>query len=47
VGGAPQDWLGVRLDRDPDWDEVTSIVDEAYRLVAPHYLITRLDTDEP
>jgi len=36
-------WLGVRLDRDPDWDEVTSIVDEAYRLVAPKRLVARLD----
>jgi hypothetical protein len=36
-------WLGVRLDRDPDGDELVSIVDEAYRLVAPKYLVARLD----
>jgi hypothetical protein len=38
-------WLGVRLDRDPDWDELVSIVEEAYRLVAPKRLIARLDAD--
>jgi hypothetical protein len=38
-------WLGVRLDRDPDWDELVSIVDEAYRLVAPKRLVARLDAD--
>jgi hypothetical protein len=36
-------WLGVRLDRDPDGDELVSIVDEAYRLVAPKYLVARPD----
>jgi hypothetical protein len=28
-------WLGVRLDRDLDWDEVAGIIEDAYRLVAP------------
>jgi hypothetical protein len=23
-------WLGVRLDRDPDWDEVAGLVEEAH-----------------
>jgi hypothetical protein len=36
-------WLGVRLDRDPDWDEVTEIVTDAYRTVAPKTLVARLD----
>jgi hypothetical protein len=40
------DWIGVRLDRDPDWDEVTSIVREAYRLVAPKRLVAELDADD-
>ena len=31
-------WLGVRLDRDPDWDEVAAIVTEAYCCVAPKTL---------
>jgi len=28
-------WMGLRLDIDPDWDEVAGILDEAYRCVAP------------
>ncbi len=41
-------WLGVRLDTDPDWDEVAALVEDAYRLVAPKTLIARLDgQDDP
>lgn len=36
VGG--RGWLGVRLDRDPDWDEIAEIVRDAYREVAPRKL---------
>jgi hypothetical protein len=36
-------WLGVRLDRSPDWDEVEDIVEEAYRTVAIKRLLTQLD----
>lgn len=36
-------WLGVRLDVDPDWDEIGAIVEQAYRLVAPAALVRRLD----
>ena len=36
-------WLGVRLDRDLDWDEITGIVGDAYRQVAPRPLVTQLD----
>lgn len=36
-------WLGVRLDRDLDWDEITGIVGDAYRQVAPQRLVTQLD----
>ncbi|WP_007023309.1 MmcQ/YjbR family DNA-binding protein [Saccharomonospora iraqiensis] len=35
-------WLGVRLDVDVDWAEVTEIVTDAYRLVAPKSLAARL-----
>ena len=35
-------WLGVRLDVDPDWDEVASIVEDAYRCVATKKLIAQL-----
>jgi hypothetical protein len=40
-------WLGVRLDRDLDWDEVAGIVEDAYRLVAPKTLVAGLDAPEP
>jgi hypothetical protein len=36
-------WLGVRLDRSPDWDEVAGIVEDAYRTVAIKRLLTQLD----
>jgi hypothetical protein len=32
-------WIGVRLDRSPDWTEVAEIVEDAYRTVAgPRHL---------
>ena len=36
-------WLGVRLDRALDWDEVGDIVEEAYRTVATKRLLVQLD----
>jgi hypothetical protein len=36
-------WVGVRLDRDVDWDEVAGIVEDAYRVIAPTSLVARLD----
>lgn len=38
-------WVGLRLDIDPDWDEVADVLDEAYRKVAPKRLIAELDAD--
>ncbi|MEM9561870.1 MAG: MmcQ/YjbR family DNA-binding protein [Actinomycetota bacterium] len=38
-------WIGVRLDVDPDWDEIAGILAEAYRLVAPKKLVAELDRD--
>jgi hypothetical protein len=35
-------WVGVRIDRDPDWDEIAEIVRDAYRQVAPKALIAQL-----
>jgi hypothetical protein len=32
-------WVGVRLDGDPDWDEVAELVEDAWRLVAPKRLL--------
>ena len=36
-------WVGVRIDLDPDWDEIAEIVGEAYRCVAPKRLLAQLD----
>jgi hypothetical protein len=39
----PSGWIGVRLDRDPDWDEIAAICEDAFRKVAPKTLVRRLD----
>jgi hypothetical protein len=39
----PRGWLGVMLDRDPDWCEVAAICTDAYRRVAPKTLVAELD----
>jgi hypothetical protein len=36
-------WIGLRLDRDVDWDEVRDVLHDAYRQVAPATLVRRLD----
>jgi hypothetical protein len=42
VGG--RGWLGVRLDKDVDWDEVAVMCEEAFRTVVPKKLVAALDT---
>ena len=40
------DWVGMRLDLlpdGPDWQEVAEILMDAYRQVAPKFLVARLD----
>jgi hypothetical protein len=39
----PSGWIGVRLDRDVDWDEVREILADSYRKVAPKFLVKQLD----
>jgi predicted DNA-binding protein (MmcQ/YjbR family) len=34
----PKGWIGLRLDADPDWTEVTALVRQSFRLVAPKRL---------
>ena len=36
-------WLGVYLDVAVDWDEVSAIVEDAYRVVAPAKLVATLE----
>ncbi len=40
-------WLGVRLDRDPDWDEIADLCEDAYRTVASARLVQQLDAEGP
>ena len=40
----PSGWVGVRLDRQVDWDEVREILTDSYRKVAPKTLLKQLDT---
>ena len=41
----PSGWIGVYLDKNPDWDEVRDLLRDAYRLVAPKRLLTQLETE--
>jgi hypothetical protein len=43
----PSGWIGVRLDRDVDWDEVAEILADSYRKVAPKTLVKQLDAERP
>ena len=31
-------WVGMRLDREPDWREVATVVTRSYKLIAPKRL---------
>jgi predicted DNA-binding protein (MmcQ/YjbR family) len=39
----PSGWVGVWLDRDPDWAEVDDLMRDSYRLTAPKRLQAVLD----
>ncbi len=39
----PSGWIGVRLDRDIDWDVVEGLLEDGYRAVAPKRAIKQLD----
>jgi hypothetical protein len=38
-------WLGVRLDHEPDWDQIAALVEVAFRAVAPAGLVALLESD--
>ena len=38
-------WLGVYLDVPVDWDLIENLVADAYRIVAPKRLLSKLDAD--
>ena len=35
-------WVGMRLDRGPDWNEVSALAGRSYRLIAPKRLAARV-----
>ena len=39
----PSGWVGVRLDRGVDWDDVDGLLREGYRLAAPRKLAALVD----
>jgi hypothetical protein len=43
VGGAG--WVGVRLDRGTSWDEIATVIEQAYLTVAPPSLAAKLRGD--
>jgi hypothetical protein len=38
----PSGWIGIRLDRNPDWAEVAELMKDSYRLVAPKRLLSSM-----
>lgn len=41
----PSGWVGIWLDREPDWAEVGDLMRDSYRLVAPKKLVAVLDEE--
>lgn len=39
----PKGWVGMWLDRRPDWSEVARLIQRSYRLVAPKKLANLVD----
>jgi predicted DNA-binding protein (MmcQ/YjbR family) len=42
---APSGWIGIDLDDDIDWSEVSELVDASYRLTAGRRLVAELDAE--
>jgi len=40
----PKGWVGLRLDRRTDWDEVRDLIEGSFCLIAPKRLAARLST---
>jgi hypothetical protein len=43
----PKGWIGVRLDRGVDWEELEALVTESYRMTAPKRLLAQLVIHRP
>jgi hypothetical protein len=42
----PSGWVGIWLDRNPDWSEVKELMRDSYRLVAPKKLAAMMEGGE-
>lgn len=42
----PRGWIGVRLDRNVDWEMVADLIEDAYAMVAPKRLLAELTARE-
>ena len=42
----PKGWVGVWLDRSPDWATLEGLVQDAYRMTAPKRLVALLDRSD-
>ncbi len=40
----PAGWIGVRLDKDPPWNEIALLIEESWRLIAPKKLLRAHET---
>lgn len=40
-------WIGLRVDVDPDWDEVSAVIEEGWRMIAPKKLLAEHDRVSP
>jgi predicted DNA-binding protein (MmcQ/YjbR family) len=38
-------WIGVRLDKNPPWKEIATLVEESWRLIAPKKLVKARDAE--
>jgi hypothetical protein len=42
----PKGWVGVWLDKSPDWATLEGLLQDAYRMTAPKRLVTLLDSSD-
>lgn len=41
----PKGWIGIRLTKETDWDELADLIETSYRLIAPKRLSGLLDVN--
>lgn len=39
----PSGWVGVRLDKKPDWSMLSGLIERGYRMVAPKRCLKELE----